>query len=331
MAEFVVGGKVTIDASGAEKSVGSIKQQLREAQKELLAVSEKFGATSAEAVSAAKKVANFKDAIGDAKLLSDAFNPDAKFKSFSNALQGVVGGFAALQGAQALFGAESEDVAKVLAKVQGAMALSQGLNSILEAKDAFKVLGSVIKINVVGAFSTLKGAIISTGIGALIVGIGILIQQMSSMADAAEEAAEAQKKLNEEQKKYADEGLKAELKSIEREEKLAIAKAKLSGKNEGEIFQLQQDYRAQKLRSQKRYYEEIKDVDGKAAAETLQSIKDGIIEGQIAEADNQLKKIEKQKENNKKLKEQNDQHNKEIKQSNEEAQKEIRKIGRAHV
>ena len=112
MAEFVVGGKVTIDASGAEKSVGSIKQQLREAQKELLAVSEKFGATSAEAVSAAKKVANFKDAIGDAKLLSDAFNPDAKFKSFSNALQGVVGGFAALQGAQALFGAESEEIGR---------------------------------------------------------------------------------------------------------------------------------------------------------------------------------------------------------------------------
>jgi hypothetical protein len=175
MAEFVVGGKVTIDASSAEKSVGNIKQQLREAQKELLSVSEKFGATSKEAVAAAKKVANFKDAIGDAKLLSDAFNPDAKFKAFSNALQGVTGGFAAVQGAQALFGSESENLTKTLAKVQGAMALSQGLNSVMEAKDSFKALGTLIKTNVSSAFGTLRGAIISTGIGALVVGLGLLI------------------------------------------------------------------------------------------------------------------------------------------------------------
>jgi len=175
MADFIIGGQVNIDGGNAEKSVGSIKQQLREAQKELVAMSDKFGATSKEAVIAAKKVAEFKDKIGDAKLLSDAFNPDAKFKAFSNALQGVVGGFAALQGAQALFGNESKDLQKTLAKVQGAMALSQGLNSVLEAKDAFKSLGAVIKTNVTSAFSSLKSAIISTGIGALVVGIGLLI------------------------------------------------------------------------------------------------------------------------------------------------------------
>jgi hypothetical protein len=175
MADFIIGGQVNIDGGNAEKSVGSIKQQLREAQKELVAMADKFGATSKEAVKTAQKVGELKDKIGDAKLLSDAFNPDAKFKAFSNALQGVVGGFAALQGAQALFGNQSEDLQKTLAKVQGAMALSQGLNSVLEAKDAFKSLGAVIKTNVTSAFSSLKSAIISTGIGALVVGIGLLI------------------------------------------------------------------------------------------------------------------------------------------------------------
>jgi hypothetical protein len=140
-----VGVKITVDGSQAQSSVGSIKKQLREATQDLIAMREKFGETSAEAVAAAKRVAGLKDEIGDAKALTEAFNPDAKFKAFGAALQGVAGGFAALQGAQALFGAESEELEKTLVKVQGALALSQGLNSVLESVDAFKNLGAVMK------------------------------------------------------------------------------------------------------------------------------------------------------------------------------------------
>ena len=112
--------RINVDAKGANGSVGSIKKQLKEATNELLNMRDKFGDTSAEAVQAAKKVADLKDAIGDAKAMTDAFDPDAKFKAFGAALQGVAGGFSAVQGAQALFGAESEAVSKTLAKVQGA-------------------------------------------------------------------------------------------------------------------------------------------------------------------------------------------------------------------
>ena len=135
MAEEIVGVKVKVDASDVGKSVGSLKQQLREAQNEVNTLSEKFGATSKEAINAAKKAAQLKDAIGDAKALTDAYNPDAKFKAFGAALQGVVGGFSAVQGAIGLFGVESKEVEQTLLKVQSAMALSQGLDSILEAKD----------------------------------------------------------------------------------------------------------------------------------------------------------------------------------------------------
>lgn len=175
MAKTVVALEATINASGAENSVKGLKAQLKEAQADVQALSDKFGATSEEAVKAAKKAADLKDRIGDAKALTDAFNPDAKFKAFSSALQGVVGGFSALQGAQALFGNQSEELTKTLAKVQGAMALSQGLNSVLEAKDAFVNLGTVLKTNVVGAFNGLKAAIGSTGIGLLVIALPILI------------------------------------------------------------------------------------------------------------------------------------------------------------
>lgn len=322
MAKQVIALEATLNSGPAEGSVKSLKAQLREAQQEVQQMSDKFGLTSDQAQKAARRAAELKDAIGDAKLLTDAFNPDAKFKSFSNAIQGVVGGFAALQGAQALFGSESEDVAKVLAKVQGAMALSQGINSVLEAKDAFKVLGGVIKTNVVGAFSSMKAAIVSTGIGALIVGIGLLIEQFMAMSDAAEEAAEAQKKLNEQTKKYAEEGLKAELDYLNRSEKLEIAKAKLAGKTEEEIFAIQQSYRASRIRSQGRAYEELKNIDAKAADELKNQIKNANVEGQVAEIEHQTKLQETRKkaseERRQKQKEENDKIKEDIKNANAE-------------
>ena len=192
--------RINVDAKGADNSVGSIKKQLREATNELISMRDKFGDTSAEAVAAAKRVAELKDNIGDAKAMTDAFNPDAKFKAFGAALQGVAGGFAAVQGAQALFGAESEAVAETLAKVQGAMALSQGINSILEAKDSFKNLKAVA----VDAFKGIKTAIGSTGIGLLVVALGTLVAYWDDIANAIGRTSDKQKALNETFDAYLD-------------------------------------------------------------------------------------------------------------------------------
>ena len=166
---------VNINTTGAEGSIGSLKKQLREAQNEVVALSDKFGATSREAVNAAKKAAELRDRIGDAKALTDAYNPDAKFKALTAALSGVAGGFGAVQGAMALFGKESEDVQKTLLKVQSAMALSQGLNAVGESIDAFKTLASQISGNVVKAFNSLRAAIGGTGIGLLVIALGTIV------------------------------------------------------------------------------------------------------------------------------------------------------------
>ena len=181
MAEEIIGLKIEVDGSDVGKSVGSLKKQLREAQNEVTTLSEKFGATSKEAINAAKRAAELKDAIGDAKALTDAFNPDAKFKALTASLSGVAGGFAALQGAVGLFGKQTEAVEKTLLKVQSAMALSQGLQAVGESIDSFKQLGAVIGNSVSKAFGTLRSAIISTGIGALVVGVGLLIANFETV------------------------------------------------------------------------------------------------------------------------------------------------------
>ena len=122
----------------------SLKAQLKEAQMEVQNLADKYGATSKQAIEAAKRAADLKDRIGDAKALTDAYNPDAKFKALGAALTGVAGGFSAVQGAMGLVGAEGEDVQKMMLKVQSAMALSQGLNALGEARDSFKNLGASI-------------------------------------------------------------------------------------------------------------------------------------------------------------------------------------------
>ena len=128
-------------------NLGNLKQQLKQAQVEVQTLADKFGATSAQAVEAAKKAAILKDKIGDAKALTDAFNPDAKFKALSGALTGVAGGFSVVTGALGAFGKQNEDVEKALLKVQSAMALASGAQAIGESIDSFKQLGAVIKAN----------------------------------------------------------------------------------------------------------------------------------------------------------------------------------------
>jgi hypothetical protein len=181
MATEEIALKITTDASQTEKSVKSIRQELREAQQNAVNLSRQFGELSPEALAAAKKVANLKDEVGDLKDRVDALNPDAKFRAFSSALQGVAGGFAGVQGAIGLFGTESAELEKQLLKVQSALALSEGLNSVIASKDAFKNLGAIVKGNVTKAFGTLRGAIISTGIGALVVGVGLLIANFETV------------------------------------------------------------------------------------------------------------------------------------------------------
>ena len=183
MAQENVGINITVGGN-TDQALGSLKAQLREATAEVTKLSEQFGASSKEAVGAAKRAAELKDRIGDSKSLIDAFNPDAKFKALTASLSGVAGGFSALQGAVGLFGKENEDLQKTLLKVNSAMALSQGLQSVGESIDSFKQLGTVIKTQVVSAFSTLRGALIATGIGALAIGIGLVAANFDKVKKA---------------------------------------------------------------------------------------------------------------------------------------------------
>jgi hypothetical protein len=226
MAQENVGINITVGGN-TEQALGSLKTQLRQATAEVQALSEKFGATSEQAVEAAKRASQLKDAIGDSKNLIDAFNPDTKFKAFSQTLSSVAGGFAAVQGALGLLGAEGEDVQKTLAKVQSALALSQGLEQLGDLGDAFKNVKTVA----IDAFKGIKAAIGSSGIGLLVLALGAIVAYWDEIKAAVSGVSVEQKKLTEETNK----NLKAQqekLQAIDSQDNIL----KLQGKSEREIL-----------------------------------------------------------------------------------------------
>jgi hypothetical protein len=170
----------------------SLKAQYREAVQELQKVSAQYGETSEQAVKAAKAAAELKDQIGFSKDLVEAFNPDAKFKAVEGAVNGVMNGFQAFTGGMALLGVESEKVEEALLKVQSVMALTQGINGLMEARDSFKQLGIV-------AGNALKGitaGVAATGIGLLVVAVGTLVAYWDDIKKAVSGISEEQKQLN---------------------------------------------------------------------------------------------------------------------------------------
>ena len=299
---------INIQTKGTEV-LGIIKKELREANGELLKAQTLYGDYSAEAVKAAKKVAELRDRIGDARTMTESFNPDAKFKALTASLSGVAGGFGAIQGAMALFGVESDNVAKTLLKVQSAMAISQGLNTFGDAIDSFKNLGNQIKlttfyqqannaVNVIAtsimralgisvdttsvAFGRLKIAIAATGIGLLVAGIALAVTAFENFSSAADKAEEAQKKFNKRIQDGAKVQLEGEVASLDRQQKLEVAKAKLKGATEEEIFQIEQSYRKLKIEAQQRYVNEIANIDAKAAADTENAIENAANDAEVA-------------------------------------------------
>ena len=196
--------KRTIELEVKESGFKSLKAQLREAQADVAALSDKFGVTSKEATDAAKAAGLLKDKIADAKDLTDAFNPDAKFNALSSSIGGVLNGFQAYEGAMGLIGVESEDLQKTLLKVQSAMALSQGIQGALEAKDSFVQLGAVVKTAFTGMTAASKAFMVG-GIGLLIGAIGLLVANWDNLTASSNKAAEEQKKLAEETKRFNEE------------------------------------------------------------------------------------------------------------------------------
>ena len=183
---------LNIKTGEAEKNTQSLKAKLKSLKQELAGLEEGSAAFNKVAAEAGK----VQDKIGDLnKRVNTLASDTRKLDTFVGVAQGIAGGFAAAQGAAALFGVESEDLNKQLLKVQGSLALLNGvqqiantlnkdgavmtaLNSAAQAAYTFVVGTST------GALKLFRIALAATGIGLIIIAIGVLIAKWDDLTKA---------------------------------------------------------------------------------------------------------------------------------------------------
>ena len=176
----IKGGESVAQASGKVENLRTklkaLKQQL--ASGELSA--EQFNRISKEAGQLDDKLRDVNSRVKN--LGSDTRRLDG----FVSIAQGIAGGFAAAQGAVALFGDENKDLQKTLVKVQGAVALLSGVQAvanILQKESAAMLLINTTRTNILAAAQARYTAVVGTTTGALkalrivgaTLGIGILV------------------------------------------------------------------------------------------------------------------------------------------------------------
>lgn len=171
-----------IDLTVKKPDFKSMKAEIKEltiaAQKAVM----EFGEFSPEAIKAEKALAAARDRMEDFNDRVAAVNPD-KFAQINTVVQGVARGFQAAQGAMALFGNQSEELEKTMVKLQGAMALAEGLEGLGKVQQQFGAIAKNIKGGVMNAFKAL-GNMSTLALG----GIGIVLTLIITNFDTLKNA-----------------------------------------------------------------------------------------------------------------------------------------------
>ena len=223
----------------------TLAAQINEARNNAVQMSRAFGAGSQQAKEAAANVAKLKDEQDKLNKAIFASDPGKRFEVYGKAVQGVQGAFQAATGAMQIFGVENERITKLAQQFQGALNITQGINSISQLKDVYSQLGTILGVTtsaqkalnvaegegviVTNSLKVATTSLSTAGIGALVVGFIALIGYLSQVGDSFDntsESIESYKKIQDLLKESTD-------KLAESLDKLKVAR--------GEITQLEAD------------------------------------------------------------------------------------------
>ena len=204
MADKQVSIDLIIKSSEAASSLKEVKQSLKDIKDAMIGA----GEGTVEFLKLARAAGELKDKVDDSNEAINAMNPN-KFQAVATFAGAAAGGISAVTGAMGLFGEQSEEVTKTLAKVQSAMALSQGLAALSELPKAWNNLKAAmasteIVQKIVTAGQWLWNAalmanpigLIIAGVAALTAGIYLLVKAFSSSNVEQERQLKLTKDLN---------------------------------------------------------------------------------------------------------------------------------------
>lgn len=183
-----------INTANSANSIKEVRTQLKAIKDAMVAA----GEDSDEFHKLALAAEELKGKLDDVNDRIKAVDPDgfAALTGFASKAAGAVG---AVTGAMALFGSESEEVQKAMMKVQAAMQLTQGIESVKGLGKAFKTLWAVIQANPIIALVAAFVALAATAYK-----VFRAMTETSEATEKANEAYEAQVKLTSEVVRQAE-------------------------------------------------------------------------------------------------------------------------------
>jgi hypothetical protein len=188
------------------KSSASLRQQIRALTEQMASLKAQGKDNTEQYKLLTKEAGHLKDAMNDVNQEIRTAGSDTRvFDGLISAATGVVGAMSVAQGAMALFGDENEDLQKTMVKVQGALALLNGLQAIqnvLQKESAAAILANNIAMKAEvatqkifafvvgessGALKVFRIALATTGVGLLVIALTALIAKFIEGSDATEE------------------------------------------------------------------------------------------------------------------------------------------------
>lgn len=224
----------------------NMREELVAISKELRVLTEAGDSTSDRFQRLAARAGEIRDVMGDVGAQVRALATDTpKLDLFAGALQGVAAGFGVAQGAAALFGAENEDLQKMMVKLQATQLLVNGATEIanmLQKNSAVLTLARLQVQNLLNssliagaaAATGLSRALVASGLGAIIVALGIAAVALYNFATSASEAELEVAALDRASKELND-----TLDDYNRASELAVLAAKARGASETELYNLE--------------------------------------------------------------------------------------------
>jgi hypothetical protein len=250
---------------------GLSMRDMTKLMKEYQTLAAQAGQTSPVGQQAIENAGELKDTIGDLRAATTALASDTvKLDTALAGIETGAAAFQGVQSAIALTGVESSALTETMVKLQAAQGLVNAVQTIanklqkdsilmlqlrnlqekglgksilqnsvfqkanniatIAATAVTKLFGGAVNQTSIG-FKLLKGAIISTGIGALVVVIGSLLSKMGDWISSEKELKEAAE--------ARQAALDASILGIERESELAQARAELQGKSQAQILEIQ--------------------------------------------------------------------------------------------
>jgi hypothetical protein len=312
--------KIGVDGDDAEKSIGDINREIKEARRQL-AMAEKG---TKEWQDAFKRLAAAKDELKDLKQ-SVAAAGDS-IDTLQTSVSGVANGFQALSGVIALTGSESEELNKTMVRLQAVSNITQAIGNFKDLNNVFVAIKTTLLTNPL--------FIIASVLTAIGVAVYELKDKFKFLTDAVNAVGEAFKtvgeflglysrkiaalnKLNDELTEKYNEQTAA----LERQKKLAEAYGNNTISIEREKLQLQKDYIANQIAILR-----LKEMEGKLSEDDAKKLADlrkqlgDVATEQIAL---EIREKKKQTEEEKKEHEERLKHWKEIQDKKKERAKQL--------